>query len=89
MPLYEYKCSNCHYSFEKVQKVNDKPPKKCPKCGSPLAKVITAPALKFKGNGWYITDYPPKQSSSKDEQPKEKKESPKKEDKPKEKSSSN
>ncbi len=88
MPLYEYKCSNCHHRIEIVQKVNDKPPKKCPKCGSSLVKVISAPALHFKGNGWYITDYPPKHSHSKDEPPKEKADAPKKEAKPKEKPSS-
>jgi putative FmdB family regulatory protein len=85
MPLYEYKCSSCSYAVEMVQKVNDKPPKKCPKCGCSLTKVISAPALQFKGNGWYITDYPRKHSPSKDEPPEEKKDSPKKEAKPKEK----
>ena len=88
MPLYEYKCSNCHQRIELVQKINDKPPKKCPRCGSPLVKVISAPSLHFKGTGWYITDNAPKRNHSNDEPPKEKENGPKKEAAPKEKPSS-
>jgi putative FmdB family regulatory protein len=57
MPLYEYKCRDCQSHFEFMQKVSDPPKKKCPKCGGPLEKILTAPALQFKGQGWYITDY--------------------------------
>ena len=57
MPLYEYKCRDCGSTFEYMQKASDPPKKKCPKCGGLLVKVITAPALQFKGQGWYVTDY--------------------------------
>lgn len=57
MPLYEYKCSKCQAKFEVIQKVTDPPLKKCVKCGGPVIKTITAPAIQFKGSGWYITDY--------------------------------
>ena len=57
MPLYEYKCSTCGSSLEVLQKVNEPRLEKCPKCGGLLRKVISPPALQFKGSGWYITDY--------------------------------
>ncbi len=57
MPIYEYKCLKCGSSFEILQKVNDLPLEKCPKCGGQLHKVISPPALQFKGHGWYVTDY--------------------------------
>ncbi|MBI4537656.1 MAG: zinc ribbon domain-containing protein [candidate division NC10 bacterium] len=58
MPIYEYECEACHCRFEVMQKFSDKPLKKCAKCGSgPLAKVLSPPALVFKGTGWYVTDY--------------------------------
>jgi putative FmdB family regulatory protein len=57
MPIYEYVCSQCGRRCEVVQKVNDPPLKKCKSCGGALKKVISAPAIQFKGNGWYITDY--------------------------------
>jgi putative FmdB family regulatory protein len=57
MPIYEYVCSQCGRRCEVVQKVSDPPLKKCKSCGGALKKVISAPAIKFKGNGWYITDY--------------------------------
>jgi putative FmdB family regulatory protein len=56
MPLYEYLCKKGH-RFEKIQKFSDKPIKKCPECGAPAERVISAPAVQFKGSGWYITDY--------------------------------
>jgi putative FmdB family regulatory protein len=57
MPLYEYKCSTCGSSLEVLQKVNEPRLEKCPKCGRLLKKVLSPPALQFKGSGWYITDY--------------------------------
>jgi len=57
MPLYEYQCSKCGHRFEKIQKFSDKPVKKCPECGGPVEQTISAPAVQFKGSGWYVTDY--------------------------------
>ena len=57
MPLYEYQCKKCKHTFEKIQKFSDKPVKKCPECGGPVEKLLSAPAVQFKGSGWYVTDY--------------------------------
>jgi putative FmdB family regulatory protein len=57
VPIYEYECDSCTERFELMQKFSDKPVKKCPKCGCPVHKVLSAPALLFKGTGWYVTDY--------------------------------
>jgi putative FmdB family regulatory protein len=57
MPLYEYQCKKCGHRFEKIQKFSDKPVKKCPECGGPVEQTISAPAVQFKGSGWYVTDY--------------------------------
>jgi putative FmdB family regulatory protein len=81
MPLYEYECKKCHHRFERIQKFSDPHVKKCPKCGGPIEQVISAPAVQFKGSGWYVTDYAKKSStgsassssngdSSKDSKPK-------------------
>jgi putative FmdB family regulatory protein len=64
MPLYEYECKKCHHRFEKIQKFSDPHMKKCPDCRGPVALVISAPAVQFKGSGWYVTDYPKKSSGS-------------------------
>jgi putative FmdB family regulatory protein len=56
VPLYEYECPHCG-SFEVIQKFSDRPLKKCPKCGRKVEKLLSAPAIQFKGTGWYITDY--------------------------------
>jgi putative FmdB family regulatory protein len=63
MPLYEYQCKKCHHRFEKIQKFSDKMVKKCPECGGPVEQMISAPAVQFKGSGWYVTDYAKKSSS--------------------------
>src|SRR5437588_6337461 len=63
MPLYEYECKKCHHRFEKIQKFSDKMVKKCPQCGGPVEQMISAPAVQFKGSGWYVTDYAKKSSS--------------------------
>lgn len=57
MPLREYQCKKCKHRFEKIEKFSDKPLKKCPQCGGPLEEVLSAPAVQFKGSGWYVTDY--------------------------------
>jgi len=63
MPLYEYQCTKCGHRFEKIQKFSDKKIKKCPECGAPVEQVISAPAVQFKGSGWYVTDYAKKSSA--------------------------
>ncbi len=58
MPIYEYACEACGHEFEALQKVNDKPLKKCPECGKPrLKKLLSAPSFRLKGGGWYETDF--------------------------------
>lgn len=57
MPLYEYQCKKCKHRFEKIQKFSDRPLKKCPECGGPVEQLLHAPAVQFKGSGWYVTDY--------------------------------
>jgi putative FmdB family regulatory protein len=57
MPIYEYKCKKCHHRFERIQKFSDPHVKKCPDCGGPVEQVVSAPAVQFKGSGWYVTDY--------------------------------
>ena len=57
MPLYEYKCLKCGRHTEKIEPVAGPHLKKCPHCGGKVESVITAPAIKFKGSGWYVTDY--------------------------------
>jgi putative FmdB family regulatory protein len=66
MPLYEYQCQKCRHRFEKIQKFSDKPIKKCPECGGRVEQVINAPAVQFKGSGWYVTDYAKSGASSGD-----------------------
>src|SRR6266513_2248340 len=62
MPLYEYQCEKCGHRFEKIQKFSDKMVKKCPECGGKVEQMISAPAVQFKGTGWYVTDYAKKGS---------------------------
>ena len=57
MPLFEYECSQCGHRFEKIHKFSDRSVKTCPKCGGKVARLPSAPAIQFKGSGWYITDY--------------------------------
>ncbi|HLW84973.1 MAG TPA: zinc ribbon domain-containing protein [Candidatus Sulfotelmatobacter sp.] len=63
MPLYEYKCKKCGHQFEKIQKYSDRMVRKCPDCGGVVEQMISAPAVQFKGTGWYVTDYAKKSSS--------------------------
>ena len=64
MPLYEYQCTKCKHRFEKIQKFSDPEVKKCPECGGKVEKLLSAPAVQFKGSGWYVTDYANKGGSS-------------------------
>ena len=70
MPLYEYRCKSCDHTFEKIQSFSAPEEKECPVCGGPVEKLLSAPAVQFKGSGWYVTDYAgkgngaPKKSSS-------------------------
>lgn len=64
MPLYEYQCEKCGESFEVMQKFSDKPVCTHDKCGGLVHRLISAPALQFKGSGWYITDYAKGSNSS-------------------------
>jgi putative FmdB family regulatory protein len=57
MPIYEYECKKCKAHIEVFQKIADKPPVKCRKCGGRLEKMFSASAIQFKGSGWYVTDY--------------------------------
>jgi|SRR5687767_626331 putative FmdB family regulatory protein len=57
MPLYEYQCDACAHRFEVIQKYSDAPIEVCPKCGGVVKKLLSSPAIQFKGTGWYITDY--------------------------------
>ncbi len=57
MPLYEYECGSCGHRFEKIRKLSDPPLKTCPKCRGKVRKLPSAPAIQFKGSGWYVTDY--------------------------------
>ncbi len=64
MPNYEYLCKKCGHRFEQIRKFSDKQLRKCPECGGVIEQVISAPAVQFKGSGWYVTDYPKKGDGS-------------------------
>jgi len=69
VPIYEYLCQSCHHRFEVKQRVSDPAIQCCARCGQAVTKVISAPAIMFKGSGWYVTDYsdklkPPTQPES-------------------------
>ncbi len=63
MPLYEYECQKCHHRFERLRQFSDPQVTKCPKCKGRVEQVISAPAVQFKGSGWYVTDYAKKSSA--------------------------
>jgi putative FmdB family regulatory protein len=63
VPLYEYACQKCGRHMDKIEPVSGPHLKKCPHCGGKVESVITAPAIKFKGSGWYVTDYAGKTAS--------------------------
>lgn len=64
MPLYEYQCDACGHRFEQIQKFSDPPVTVCPVCGGTVRKLMSSPAIQFKGSGWYITDYARKDSTA-------------------------
>jgi putative FmdB family regulatory protein len=96
MPLYEYQCQKCGHRFERIQRFSDPLVKKCPECNGKVEQLLSAPAVQFKGSGWYVTDYAKKSrpgSSSKAESERESKsdsdkDAGKKESKPKAESAS-
>jgi putative FmdB family regulatory protein len=57
VPLYEYRCKQCGHQFEKIQSFSAPEIKECPVCKGEVERLISAPALQFKGSGWYVTDY--------------------------------
>jgi putative FmdB family regulatory protein len=72
VPLYEYKCVKCGRKTEKIENVDGPHLKKCPHCGGKVEALFSAPAIQFKGSGWYVTDYGGKKSSGdagKDDKP--------------------
>ena len=87
MPLYEYRCLKCGRRSEKIEKMNGPHLKKCPHCGGAVEALLSAPAIQFKGTGWYVTDYGGKRGGSdgskseKSETPATKAEAPAKPDK--------
>ena len=69
MPLYEYQCAKCNRRTEKIESVAGPHLKKCPHCGGKVERTLTAPAIQFKGAGWYVTDYAGKKSTGGDSAP--------------------
>src|SRR6187399_1087434 len=64
MPLYEFECEACKTRFERIQKFTDANPEVCPTCGKgPVRRLLSSPAIQFKGSGFYITDYAKKSTS--------------------------
>ena len=80
MPLYEYQCQKCGKRTEKIESVAGPHLKKCPHCGGKVERLQSAPAIQFKGSGWYVTDYAgkstAKESGSASSSNSEKKDSP-------------
>jgi putative FmdB family regulatory protein len=69
VPLYEYQCTKCKRRTEKIESVAGPHLKKCPHCGGKVEQTLTAPAIQFKGSGWYVTDYAGKKSAGSDSAP--------------------
>lgn len=70
MPIYEYECNKCGHRFEVIQRVADAPLKKCEKCKGKAERLISSPAIQFKGTGWYVTDYAKKSGGPESSTPK-------------------
>lgn len=67
MPLYEYECDACGRRFEQIQKFSDAPLTVCAECGKgPVRRLLSSPAIQFKGAGWYVTDYAKSGSAGKE-----------------------
>jgi putative FmdB family regulatory protein len=69
VPTYEYLCQDCSYQFELKQSIKDEPVATCSRCGKSVRRIISAPAIMFKGSGWYITDYSEKMKPPAGESP--------------------
>ena len=69
MPLYEYECTKCHKRTEKIESASGPHLKKCPHCSGKVERLLAAPAIQFKGSGWYVTDYAAKKSGGGDSAP--------------------
>ncbi len=65
MPIYEYQCRKCNEVTEALQKMSDDPLTECNSCGGELKRLVSAPAVQFKGSGWYVTDYAGKKGDGK------------------------
>jgi putative FmdB family regulatory protein len=65
VPLYEYRCKACGHQFEKIQSFSAPEEKECPVCKGEVERLLSAPAVQFKGSGWYVTDYAGKSSGNK------------------------
>jgi putative FmdB family regulatory protein len=64
MPIYEYQCKQCNDRHEIIQRISEAPLTHCPKCGGEMKKLLSSPAIQFKGSGFYKTDYASSSSSS-------------------------
>ena len=64
MPLHEYKCKKCGRVVEKIQKFSDPPLRTCESCGGKLEQLLSSPAIRFKGSGWYVNDYARKSTAA-------------------------
>jgi len=64
LPLYEYECVKCGHRFEKIENTSASATKKCPRCGGKAERLLAAPAIQFRGSGWYVTDYAAKGSGT-------------------------
>ena len=71
MPIYEYECTKCGHRFEMIQAVSAAPVKKCEKCKGKVERLISSPAIQFKGSGWYVTDYARKSGPTEGKETKE------------------
>ena len=69
MPIYEYQCDGCADRFEVKQSMKDDALTTCPKCGKHVQRLISSPAIMFKGSGWYVTDYSDKMKPSSASEP--------------------
>ena len=63
MPLYEYQCESCGHRFEVIHKFSDATVRTCPNCAGTVRRLLSSPAIQFKGSGFYITDYARKSSA--------------------------
>ena len=81
--MYEYQCRKCRHRFEKIEKVAGPHTRKCPQCRGSVERLVAAPAIQFKGSGWYVTDYGRKGAAASDSEGSEaaKSEKPEKESK--------